>query len=55
MAKGNFAHGECADCGFIGDLYFVDEDGESVGICPECGCTTPLKDMADVPGEKTKA
>lgn len=54
MAKGYWAHGRCGDCHFVGDLWFVDEDGVTVGVCPDCSCTTPVDDMPEYPGEKTK-
>lgn len=50
-----WAHGECGECGFIGDLWFVDEDGVIVGVCPTCSCTTPLADMPEFPSDKVSA
>lgn len=52
------AHGECNECGFIGDMWWHDEpvtdnarETIKVAVCPVCLCDTPASEMAEVPGE----
>lgn len=43
-----WAHGECSECGFVGDMYYV-KDGK-FAICPECNCEVDAEAMPDFPG-----
>lgn len=46
------AHGECKDCDFVGDMYWMKDGKRVYAICPECNCTTDESQMPEHPGAK---